>query len=193
MMSTLQRLLGALVISLGLSTTASAHTIIFAAGFLPEGGPTATGTGFTTVTFDTDLFTMRIELTFSGTSGNTSASHIHCCTASPGVGNVGVATQLPSFVGFPLGVTGGSYDHTFDMSLASSWNPAFVTANGGLAGAFNALVVGLQNDRGYLNIHTSTFPGGEIRARLAEVPEPASALMIGMGLVLLARQRRARA
>jgi hypothetical protein len=180
------------LVLLGMAAPASAHTIVFEANFLPEGGPAATGTGFARVTFDTDIFSMRVEATFSGLSGNTTASHIHCCTASPGVGNVGVATQLPSFVGFPLGVKSGTYDQTFDMNLAASWNPSYVTANGGINGAFNALVAGLQNDRGYLNIHSSTFSGGEIRARLAEVPEPTSALLVGLGLALLAQRRRAR-
>ena len=180
------------LVLLGMAAPAFAHTIVFEAVLAPEGGPGATGTGFARVTFDTDIFSMRVETTFSGLSGNTTASHIHCCTASPGVGNVGVATQLPSFVGFPLGVKSGTYDRTFDMNLAASWNSAFVTANGGINGAFNALVTGLQNDRGYLNIHSSTFPGGEIRARLALIPEPASALLVGLGLALLAQRRRAR-
>ena len=42
-----------------------------------------------------------------------------------------MATRVPSFVGFPLGVTAGSMDNTYDLNLASSYNPAFVTDNGG--------------------------------------------------------------
>jgi hypothetical protein len=151
----------------------------------------STGSGQAKVTFDTTLSTMRVQATWSGTSGVTTASHIHCCTVSPGTGNAGVATQLPSFAGFPLGVSSGTYDQTFDMTLAASWNPTYVTNNGGTtASALNALISGLTNDRGYLNIHTDTFQGGEIRARLALVPEPTTALLFGIGLALLAGGRR---
>lgn len=94
-----------------------------------ESPPNASlGTGTGTVTVDLDLLTMRVEANFSGLSGVTTASHIHCCTAA---GNVGVATQTPTFTGFPLDVTAGTYDHTFDMSLASSYNASFITGKGG--------------------------------------------------------------
>jgi len=184
-------LLGSLLFLGLVAGPASALTIVFAAPFLPEGGPGSTGTGTATVTFDTTLLTMRVEATWSGTSGTTTASHIHCCTVNPGVGTAGVATQVPSFSGFPLGVTGGTYDQLFDMNLASSWNPTYVANNGGTTtSSFNALLAGIQGDRGYLNIHTSTFGGGEIRARLALIPEPATALMLAIGIALLAGGRR---
>jgi len=157
----------------------------------PNGSP---GTGFADVLFDLDLETMRVQVNFSGLVGTTSASHIHCCTAAAGTGTAGVATVTPTFVDFPLGVTSGTYDRTYDLTLASSYNSAFITANGGtVSGAMNALLFGLADGKGYLNIHTSAFPGGEIRGFLAPVPEPETyALMLG-GLAVLgwaARRRR---
>jgi hypothetical protein len=175
---------------------AGAHEAVFRAELLgssenPPNSSTATGIG--TVTVDFDLVTMRVQETFAGLTGTTTASHIHCCTATPFTGNVGVATQLPSFSGFPLGVTSGSFDQTFDMSLASSYNPAFVTANGSVSGAFNALVGGLESGRAYLNIHTTAFPGGEIRALLTPVPEPETYAMMLAGLAIMVPMlRRAR-
>src|SRR5258708_15984697 len=94
---------------------------------LPTGSP---GIGFAIVTIDTVLQTMEVNVTFSGLLAGDTASHIHCCVA-PG-GNVGVATTTPTFTGFPTGVTAGTYDQVFDMTLASSYNPAFVTAEGAL-------------------------------------------------------------
>lgn len=110
---------------------------------------TTSGTGFTTVTVDTTLQTMRLISNFSGLTGNTTASHIHCC-ATVGA-DAGVATQTPSFIGFPLGITSGFYDRTFDMTLASSFNVSFITNNGGSpATAFAALLTGLQAGRAIL-------------------------------------------
>jgi len=158
-----------------------------------EAPPNASpGHGSGTVLFDLDVVTMRVQLTFAGLVGPTTASHIHCCTAVPGTGTVSVATTLPTFTGFPLGVMSGSYDHTFDMTQASSYNPAFVTAKGSVSGALNALLAGAASGSAYLNIHTSSFPGGEIRAFLVPVPEPSTwALMLGGIGVLgwLARRR----
>jgi hypothetical protein len=158
-----------------------------------EAPPTASpGIGFAIVTVDTILNTMEVNVTFSGlTSGNT-AAHIHCCVA-PG-GNTGVATITPTFTGFPSGTTAGSYDHLFDMLSASSYNPTFITGNGGTpASAEAVLFAGLAADQTYLNIHTTNFPGGEIRGFLVATPEPGTwfLALAGLGTILLARRRLA--
>jgi hypothetical protein len=137
------------------------------------------GTGFAEVIIDNTANTMRVEVTFSGLVAPTTASHIHCCTASPGTGVAGVATTLPTFTGFPLGVTSGNYDHTFDMSLASSYNPAFMTTTP--LAAFGVLQTGLNAGDAYLNIHSISFPGGEIRGFLHAVPEPSTWAMMILG------------
>jgi CHRD domain-containing protein len=133
-----------------------------------ENPPVASpGAGTAKVTWNTTTNEMTVDVTFSGLSANTTASHIHCCVTPPV--NAGVATTTPTFPGFPLGVTSGTYSHTFDMTAAASYNPAFVTTHGGTtASAEVALFAGLQAGQAYLNIHTTAHPGGEIRGVLQE-------------------------
>jgi hypothetical protein len=176
----------------------AAHTIFYgtplsgAAESPPNG---STGFGNALLTIDLDLVTMRVEASFAALQGNTTQAHIHCCTLVPGAGNIGVASTTPSFPGFPTGVTAGSYDNTFDLSLASSYNAAFITANGGtVSGALNALLNGLAEGRAYFNIHTTSFGGGEIRGFFAPVPLPAALWLLAPVVGgLLAATRRTRA
>lgn len=162
-----------------------------------ESPPNASpGTGTGVVTLDPIANTMRVQVTFSGLIGTTTASHIHAATATPFSGTAGVATTTPTFAGFPSGVTSGSYDQTFDMTQASSYNPAYVTANGGTPlSAEAALFSAISSGRSYLNIHTSFVPAGEIRGFLVATPEPGSValfLSLGASVPLLVRRRKAR-
>ena len=157
-----------------------------------EAPPNASpGTGTATLTFDTTLNTMRLQASFSGLVGTTTASHIHAATALPGVGTAGVATQTQSFVGFPLGVSSGSMDQTYDMTLASTWNAAYITANGGTpASAAAAFMSAVDTGRAYLNIHTSFVGSGEIRGFWAPVPTPGVLGLAGVAGLVVARRRR---
>jgi len=120
--------------------------------------------GLAEVTIDNVANTMRVQVVFSGLTGTTTASHIHAPTVVAGTGTASVATTTPTFTGFPTGVTAGNYDHTFDLTLATSYNGAFVTASGGtVALAEAALLAAIAAGKAYLNIHSSTFGGGEIR------------------------------
>jgi hypothetical protein len=155
------------------------------------------GIGTGTVTIDDVLKTMRVQIIgFSLLTGTTTAAHIHAATAVAFTGTAGVATTTPSFVGFPLGVTSGSYDSgTLDMLVSGSYNPAYVTANGGTtASAFAALKGAADAGKAYFNVHTTAFTGGEIRGFLTPIPEPTSAalLTIGAGMGLLHRRRNRR-
>ncbi|MBD9359887.1 CHRD domain-containing protein [Methylomonas fluvii] len=187
-------LLSASLTSIGVAAHELSYAVVLSG---PNEAPTnsSPGLGSGTVTFDLDLVTMRVNFSFSGLQGNTAAAHIHCCTSVAGAATAGVASQTPSFVGFPLGVTSGSYDHTFDLSLASSYNATFITNNGGtVSSALNALLAGADAGKAYLNIHTNLFPGGEIRGFLqpAAVPVPAAIWLFGsvVGVFSLSHRRR---
>lgn len=126
------------------------------------------GTGSATLTYFPDTSSMIVSTNFAGLASGTTVAHIHCCTTIAGAENAGVATQVPSFAGFPAGVSAGTYANTFDMSLASSYNPSFVTASGSVAAALNRLLQGMGNGMAYIDIHSVAFPGGEIRGNLVE-------------------------
>jgi hypothetical protein len=191
---------GRLSIFLGLLLTGGAsHALTYTASLSgPNESPpvSSPGTGFAIVDFDAAAHTLRVNETFAGLLGNTTASHIHCCLATPATGNAGVATQIPTFAGFPSGVTAGTYQNTFDTLLPSTWNSAFITANGGTAaGAEAALAAGLAAGTTYINIHTNLFPAGEIRgfltqATTGQAPEPGSIALVAIAFGALALSRR---
>ena len=128
----------------------------------PPNTSTATGSG--SVIINPDAATMDVAVTFAGLVGTTTAAHIHSATAVAYAGTAGVATTVPTFATFPLGVTSGTFHAILDMTSASSYNPTFVTNNGGTTtSAFAALRTGLAAGKVYFNIHTNVYPGGEIR------------------------------
>lgn len=172
---------------------ALAHTVVYTAN-LSSILPGSNGSGSATVTVDYDLGTMDVEASFSGLTGTVTASHIHCCTVDAGVTPAGVATTTPTFPGFPSGVTSGTYSHVFNLLDASSYNPAFITANTNINGAYAALGVGLDTDHAYFNIHTTAAPGGEIQGFLVAqaVPEASTSLMLAVGLLGVAGWMRRR-
>lgn len=154
----------------------------------PNGSP---ATGYATADYDDVAHTLALNMSWSGLTGPTTASHIHAATASPGTGPAGVATTTPYFAGFPIGVTSGTYAATLDLTLASSYNPSYVTANGGTtASAEAALVAAIAADKAYLNIHSQTFPGGEIRGFFIPVPEPCSFGLAISAALAVAMMRR---
>jgi hypothetical protein len=103
-------------------------------------------TGSITFTFDQSTSTSTWSETFSGLASPATAAHIHA-PAPPG-SNAAVAVP---FTGVPA-ATSGSYSGT-TTTLITLTPAAFATA--------------LLSGMAYANIHTATFPGGEIRGWLS--------------------------
>jgi hypothetical protein len=139
------------------------------------------------VAYDNVAHTLTLNCSFSALVGTTTASHIHAATANAFQGTSGVATTTPSFVGFPIGVQSGTFFNVLDLTLSSSYNPTYVTANGSIANAELALTSAMASGRAYWNIHSTSVPGGEIRGW---VPAPSAAALLGLGGTLVARRRR---
>jgi hypothetical protein len=158
------------------------------------------GAGSVTVVLDPTAETIQILASFFGLTTPDMAAHIHCCQTMPGT-NVGVATTVPAFAGFPLGVTQGTYlSPLFSLEDPTFYNPAFVTLQGGLEQAETALIAGIENGLTYFNIHTTQNPGGELRTQLlpvgvAAVPGPIAGaglpgLILACGALLALVRRR---
>jgi hypothetical protein len=169
-----------LIFGLGAISPLSAATIWSAqmsgANEVPPAVPSI-ASGFVQVSLSGNNLT--VNETFSNLAAPANAAHIHCC--APLGTNVGVAILFPNFPS----VISGSYNQTFDLTLASTYQAAFITGFGGgtVAGAEAAILAALDAGTAYANVHNTMFPGGEIRGQLAPVPEPSSAWLLILGLV----------
>jgi ABC-type amino acid transport substrate-binding protein len=182
----------ALAAAAGLASPALAQTYRAVASG-PAESPPNSSPGNSLVTIDIDSNQLMVDMPFSDLAGTTMAAHIHCCTSDAFTGTSAIA--LP-FTDFPTGVQSGTYSMSIPLGEAASYDPDFLKAHGGsVKGAASALVDGINANEAYVNIHTSVYPGGEIRGFIeaAPIPEPAAWTMMAGGLaslLLLGRRRR---
>ena len=103
----------------------------------------STGLGNLTGTYDDVTNVLSFTVVFTGLVSPATAGHFHAPAAS-GVN----AAVVKGFVGFPTGVTSGSYSNFYTLTAAEE----------------TQLLCGLW----YINIHSIASPGGEIRGQLTE-------------------------
>ena len=145
-------------------------------------------TGNAIFDFDTDTHLLTISVNFSGLVGTTTVAHIHADTAVAGTGTAGVASGLTSWT---TGLQSGSYTSTVNMLSSATYGSSYLAANGGTAAsAETALLSAMSIGKAYLNLHSTTYPGGEIRGFINQVPAPGMLALIGMCGVLTGRRRR---
>jgi hypothetical protein len=180
-----------------LSDSVKAEQFIGYLDGLQENPPVATpGSGTGTASYDPNTQMLIVDLSFSGLIGTTTNAHIHCCSADAST-NAGIALHFVPH-GFPLGVTSGNFSHTFDLSMAGTYDAGYLAGSGGTASqARDRLLDAMRNgvpdnmNIAYFNIHTSFRGGGEIRGNIF-VPEPSAILLLVCGSAALAIVRRPR-
>lgn len=151
----------------------------------PPNSSPATGSAM----FDYDTITHALTMTinFNGLVGTTTVAHIHSDTAVAGTGTAGVASGL---TGWTTGLSSGSYTSTIDLLSSASYSSAYLAAHGGTAASAETdLLSAMTIGKAYLNLHSSAYPGGEIRGFIYQVPAPGMLSLVGM-CGLLNRRRR---
>jgi hypothetical protein len=151
---------------LSCAVTARANLTVFEANLdgAQEVPPTAsTATGFGKVVLNDVTDTITVDESWSGLDGPAIASHIH----SPAAAGSNAPVAFP-FTGVPAATSGSIPQQIFSVTAAEIAN----------------LEAGLD----YMNIHSTIFPGGEIRGQLLRVPDngPGLAGLLAFGGLCLA-------
>jgi len=149
-----------------------------------DGGGARTGSGSGTLTLDTTADTLTFNnIVWSGLSADSTASHIHG-PAAAGV-NTGVIYFLSSpatFTTTGAGIRSGTISGTMNLTDPTQNGVAYPVAS---------QIADLENGLWYINVHSTAFPGGEIRGQILPVPEPSTLALLGLGVgALVWRQRR---
>ena len=127
------------IIHLSVSATVFPISVTFS-GLQETPANASAGTGTFVGTYNDATDSLIYTITFSGLSANVTAAHFHA--APPGI----AAGVLIGPGGFPTGVISGSFTDTLVLTASQE----------------DSLKRGLF----YFNIHTTAFPGGEIRAQI---------------------------
>jgi hypothetical protein len=124
----------------------------------------STGGGDFRAAIDRHSDTIQYRLSFSGIEGNTLQSHIHL--GQKGV-NGGITVFLCSNLGNgPAGTQPCPQSGTIEGTITPADVLSPSPTQGLAAGEFDELVRALRAGVTYVNVHSSTSPGGEIRGQI---------------------------
>jgi len=126
----------------------------------PVGNPTATGTA--NLVLEDRVLTVTVDVT-GNTTSNITMAHIHG-PAAAGV-NAGIVLDfVPSMTAVIAANTrtGRIVSASFDLDALT------VSATGVLRIAADELIAMLNNGTAYVNVHTQSNPGGEIRGQILD-------------------------
>lgn len=115
------------------------------------------GTGTATLNATNDLFTFSFN--YSDMVAPVTVAHFHNAPAG-----------TPGPVVYDLIASGDGTAGATSGTMSGTWTPAE-----GLTANLSSLLA----DGIYVNLHSSTFPGGELRGQWQVVPEPTSFLLVG--------------
>lgn len=161
-------ILAALTASLSLAQ-AQNYTVVLDPSLEPATPAGRTGSGIGNLTLSGTALTLSI--TFSGLSGTFTADHIHGPAQALPTSTAGVLYSLIPFTTLSDANHAGSINGTVNLIA----NPI---ANYSVA----QQLTDLNNGLWYVNVHSSTFGGGEIRGQILPVPEPSTLALAALGL-----------
>lgn len=119
---------------------------------------TTSGTGTWTGTLDTRTGILSYDLSFSGLGSNTTSAHIHGPgTTEEAVGVIVNLNQAAQARTITIGATSGTGTGTVNLNVGTVWT---ATING------QQLKDLMDQGLTYVNIHTATNGGGEIRGQI---------------------------
>jgi CHRD domain len=123
-----------------------------------------TGSGRFRATIDDRRQEIRYRLTYSALEGTVAQAHIHIGGRHQSGGiSVFLCTNLGN------GPAGTQLCPAAPATVTGTLRPADVIGPAGqgiTAGQFNELVAAIEADTAYVNVHSSMYPAGEIRAQL---------------------------